>query len=71
MASLLWTSNVHQELQHTAVCCSSTRIPEILLTCVREYVSFEVVAAAERAVAVVADEVLLDLQRAVIVHVDG
>lgn len=42
-----------------------------LLTCVREYVSFEMVAASERSVAVVADEVLLDFQRAVVVHVDG
>lgn len=42
-----------------------------LLTCVREYVSFEMVAASERSVAVVTDEVLLDFQRAVVVHVDG
>lgn len=42
-----------------------------LLTCVREYVSFQMVAASERSVAVIADEVLLDFQWAVIVHVDG
>lgn len=42
-----------------------------LLTCVREYVALEMVAASERAVAVVTDEVLLDFQGAVVVHVDG
>lgn len=44
---------------------------EILLTCVRENMPFEVVAASECSVAVVTDKVLLDFQRAVIVHVDG
>lgn len=71
MASLLWTSNMTQELQHTVVSNYSRHLPEILLTCVCEYMSFEVVAASECSVAVVTDKVLLDFQRTIIVHVDG
>lgn len=39
------------------------------LTCMCEYVPLEVVAAPESAVAVVTDEILLDFQGKVIIHV--
>lgn len=40
-----------------------------LLSCMCEYVSLEVVATPESSIAVVADEVLLDFQGTVIVHI--
>lgn len=40
-----------------------------LFSCVCKYVSLEVVAAPESSVAVVTDEVLLDFQGAVVIHV--
>lgn len=45
------------------------RNDQIALTCMCEYVPLEVVATSESTVAVVTDEILLDFQGQVVVHV--
>lgn len=67
----LLSCNTSHKLQRTAGHSESGHLPEPPRTCVCEYVSFQVVTASEGAVAVVTDEVLLDFQGAVVVHVDG